>query len=76
MSNKDLTGTYGQMIFVNGVAPSPSGMERASRRTICLPAPTYTVVEKEANQDGYTTTAVGETGAITAAAVYLCGIHQ
>lgn len=66
LSNKDLTGTYGQMIFVNGVATFTL-RDGESLRADNLPAgTTYTVVEKEANQDGYTTTATGDAGTIQA----------
>ena len=69
LSNRDLTGVYGEMTFVDGVAVfSLRGGE--SIRADNLPEGTaYTVTEAEADQDGYTTTAAGETGTITAGAV-------
>lgn len=66
LSNRNLTGIYGQMAFIDGVAT----FTLHSGETILaenLPAGiTYTVTEAEANQDGYTTTAVGDTGTIAA----------
>lgn len=66
LSNKNLTGTYGQMTFVNGVATFTL-RDGESLRADNLPAgTTYTVTEQEANQDGYTTTATGDAGTILA----------
>ncbi len=64
LSDKTVNGTYGDMEFVNGVAElSLKHGETADASG--LPAGiTYTVTEAEANQDGYTTTAEGETGVI------------
>ena len=64
LSDKTVNGTYGDMEFVDGVAElSLKHGETADASG--LPAGiTYTVTEAEANQDGYTTTAEGETGVI------------
>lgn len=66
LSNRNLTGTYGQMTFVNGVATFTL-RDGESLRADNLPAgTTYTVTEKEADQNGYTTTASGGAGTIVA----------
>lgn len=66
LSNRNLTGTYGQMTFVNGV-DTFTLRDGESLQADNLPArTTYKVTEAEANQNGYTTTAVGDTGTIAA----------
>lgn len=65
LSNTSLSGTYGDMTFENGVATfalKHGGNKTASGLPVGV---TYTVVEQEADQDGYTTTATGTGGTIT-----------
>ncbi|WP_242959016.1 DUF7601 domain-containing protein, partial [Flavonifractor sp. An112] len=65
LSNTSLSGTYGDMTFENGVA-SFALKHGESKSASGLPVGvTYTVVEQEADQDGYTTTATGTDGTIT-----------
>ena len=65
LSNTSLSGTYGGMTFKNGVATFT--LKHGESKTASgLPVDiTYTVVEQEADQDGYTTTATGAGGTIT-----------
>ncbi|MCH5288034.1 MAG: LPXTG cell wall anchor domain-containing protein [Christensenellaceae bacterium] len=66
LSDISLSGTYGDMVFVNGVATFTL-KHGESKTAIGLPAGVrYSVVEQMANQDGYTTTAMGESGTIAA----------
>ena len=66
LSDSTINGTYGGMTFTNGVA-SFTLKHGESLTATGLPADiTYSVSEAEANTDGYTTTATGETGTITA----------
>ena len=65
LRNTSLSGTYGDMTFENGVATfalKHGGNKTASGLPVGV---TYTVVEQEADQDGYTTTATGAGGTIT-----------
>ena len=75
LSNKDLTGTYGQMTFVNGVATFTLRDGETILAENLPDGTTYTVTEVEANQDGYSTTFTGDKGTIkadtTAAAVFI-----
>ncbi len=65
LSDKTISGTYGEMIFTKGVAEFTL-KHGESKIATGLPAGiTYTVIEEEANQDGYTTTPSGDTGTIT-----------
>lgn len=65
LSNTSINGTYGDMVFENGVAEfSLKHGEKKTAKGI-LAGITYTVTEKEANQDGYVTSSVGETGTIS-----------
>ena len=65
LSNTSLSGTYGDMTFENGVA-SFALKHGESKTASGLPVDiTYTVVEQEADQDGYTTTSTGTGGTIT-----------
>lgn len=67
LDDKSLSGTYGEMTFASGKAEFTL-KHGQSKRASNLPVDTaYTVVEAEANQDGYTTTSTGETGKITTA---------
>ncbi len=70
-----ISGTYGGMTFTNGVARFTLSSGESVTAT-GLPVGTgYTVVEAEANEDGYTTTSTGATGTIaenvTASAVFV-----
>ena len=72
--DKPIDGEYGEMDFTNGIAAFT--LKHGESKTASgLPADIrYTVAEKEANQDGYTTSHTGETGTIasgeTATAVF------
>lgn len=66
LSNTSLTGTYGQMVFVNGVATFTLWDGESLWADNLPEGITYTVTEKESNQDGYTTTATGDAGIILA----------
>lgn len=66
LSNTSLTGTYGQMVFVNGVATFTLRDGESLWADNLPEGITYTVTEKESNQDGYTTTATGDAGTILA----------
>ncbi|MCH5286098.1 MAG: hypothetical protein J1E43_01635 [Christensenellaceae bacterium] len=69
LSDTSINGTYGDMTFSNGVA-SFKLSHGQSKTASGLPAGVrYSVAELEANQDGYTTTAVGEKGDIANAVV-------
>ena len=60
----DLNGTYGEMAFTDSVATFTL-TDGDTKTASGLPAgTTYTVVETEENQDGYTTTKTGDTGTI------------
>ena len=64
LSDPTISGTYGEMEFKEGVATF-SLKHQESKSGSGLPAGvTYRVTEKEADQDGYTTTATGATGEI------------
>ena len=66
LEDKSVTGAYGGMTFENGVATFKLAHGQSATAT-GLPADVdYTVTEDEANQDGYTTTATGDTGTIEA----------
>ena len=66
LSNRNLTGIYGQMTFVNGVATFTLHDGETILAENLPDGITYTVTEAEADQDGYSTTASGDTGTITA----------
>ena len=64
LSDKSINGTYGEMTFIDGVAAFTL-KDGENKTATGLPAGiAYTVTETEADQDGYTTTAAGETGSI------------
>ena len=68
LSDTGLSGTYGDMIFKDGVA-SFKLKHGESKTAAGLPAGVrYSVIELEANQNGYTTTTMGERGDIENAA--------
>ena len=64
LSDTSINGTYGDLTFVNGVAEF--SLRHGEEKTAAgLPAGiAYTVTEAEANQNGYTTTAAGDTGTL------------
>ena len=64
LSDTSLSGTFGDMIFTNGVATFTL-KHGESRTAVGIPSgTTYTVTEAEANQDGYVTKANGAEGTI------------
>lgn len=64
LSDKTITGQFGQMTFTNGVA-SFTLKHGESKTASNLPAGiTYEVTEKEANQDGYITDKTEDSGTI------------
>lgn len=64
LGDNTISGTYGDMTFENGVAAFTL-KHGETKSALHLPVDvTYTVVETEANQDGYTTTVIGDTGTI------------
>ena len=66
LSNKAITGTYGDVQFTNGVAAFTL-KDGESKHIANLPVDiTYEVVETDADQNGYTTTSSGATGTIEA----------
>ena len=64
LSDTSINGTYGDLTFVNGVAEL--SLRHGEEKTAAgLPAGiAYMVTEAEANQNGYTTTAAGDTGTL------------
>ena len=75
LSDDTISGVYGDMVFDDGVA-TVKAKHGHTVTALGLPAGvTYTIVEAEANQDGYTTSSSGEAGAIgkdeTAKAVFV-----
>lgn len=66
LADDSVSGTYGDMEFVNGVAQFAL-RDGEARTATGLPAGIgYAVTEEEANQDGYTTTVTGNTGTLEA----------
>ena len=64
LENTSINGKYGDMTFTNGVA-TITLKHGESKTATGLPAgKSYTVTETEANQDGYITTKIGDTGTI------------
>ncbi|MDO4281125.1 MAG: DUF5979 domain-containing protein [Peptococcaceae bacterium] len=67
LSDASISGKYGEMTFKDGVAEF-SLRHGQTKKASKLPLGTgYTVVEREANTDNYTTAVVGESGSITKA---------
>lgn len=63
---EELNGTYGDMMFKNGVATFTL-KDGETKTALDLPAGLqYAVVEEEADKDGYTTTSSGDSGTINA----------
>ena len=67
LSDKSVTGYYGDMPFVKGVATVKLKHGQSATATGLPNGVGYTVVEKEAGQDGFTTTGTGETGTLDSA---------
>lgn len=64
LSDSSLSGTYGEMVFINGIATFTL-KHGESKTATGLPAGVrYSVIKQTANQDGYATTAMGESGTI------------
>lgn len=74
LSDKTVSGTYGQMTFTNGVAQFTLHHGETKTAEGLPSGVTYTVTEAEANTDSYTTKAENDTGSIetgqTAAAAF------
>lgn len=75
LNDSTINGAYGDMVFDDGVA-TVKAKHGQTVTAVDLPTGiTYTIVEREANQDGYTTSSSGETGTIrkdeTARAVFV-----
>ncbi len=64
LSDKSVTGEYGDMTFADGVAELELKHGELSKATELPAGVTYTVTETEANQDDYTTSSTGESGTI------------
>lgn len=66
LGNKDIQGTYGDLTFSDGLAEIPLKNGESKTATNLPAGTTYTVIEKEADQDGYTTSSTGASGTIVA----------
>ena len=66
LSDKGISGTYGDMSFTDGVATFTLKHNQAMTATDLPAGISYTVTEAEASQDGYTTRATGASGQIPA----------
>lgn len=66
LSDTNVSGTYGNMVFNNGVATFMLKHDESITATGLPAGVRYSVVEQTANQDGYVTTTVNESGVITA----------
>ena len=64
LNDTTINGTYGKMTFANGVAQIVLKHGESKTATDLPAGATYTVVETEANQNGYATTATDATGTI------------
>ena len=64
LDDKTINATYGDMTFVDGVAQIVLKHGESKTATDLPAGVKYTVVEKEANQNGYATTATDDTGTI------------
>lgn len=64
LSDTGINGIYGDMTFVNGVAEFTLKHNESKFATGLPAGTTYKVIETQANQDGYTTTATGNIGTI------------
>ncbi len=64
LSDRTLNGWYGNLFFVNGVSQFTLKHGESRYATGLPEGVTYRVLEKEANQDGYTTRSTGASGTI------------
>lgn len=64
LDDTTINGTYGDMTFVDGVAQIVLKHGESKTATDLPAGVSYTVVETEANQNGYATTTVDDTGTI------------
>ena len=64
LENTSINGKYGDMTFTNGVATFTLKHGESKTATGLPAGKSYTVTETEANQDGYITTKIGDTGTI------------
>ena len=64
LNDSSINGTYGDMIFKDGVATFTLKDNESLTATSLPTGITYEVIEQEANQDGYVTTSTGTTGKI------------
>lgn len=65
LSDKTINGTYGDMVFTNGAAEVTLKHGQSAVADGLSEDTTYTVTEREAGQDGYTTSYTGASGTIT-----------
>lgn len=65
LSDTSIGGTYGDMIFKDGVATFTLKHGESKTATGLSVGISYTVTEDDANQDGYATSSTGESGIIT-----------
>lgn len=65
LSDKTITGEYGEMTFKNGVATFTLKNGESKTATGLPNGITYVVTEADYTADGYVTTSTGETGSIT-----------
>lgn len=64
LGDASINGAYGEMTFVNGVASVQVKHGQTVSATGLPAGTTYSIVETEADQGGYTTTATRDTGSI------------
>lgn len=69
LPNTPINGKFGEMTFVDGVAQVALKHDESVTAGNIPAGVLYTVVETEANRDGYVTTSTGESGTITQAGV-------
>lgn len=69
LDDGSISGTYGDMSFVNGVAEFSLKHGESKTADGLLEGITYSVTEVEANTEGYNTTSVGATGTVTAGTI-------
>ncbi len=65
LGDRTINGQYGDMFFTNGVAEFTLKSGQSATAEDLPSGLTYTVTEKEANQDGYETLLSGESGTIS-----------
>ena len=64
LSDKSISGTYGEMTFRNGMAEFALRGGETLTATGLPAGTTYKIIELEANEDGYSTTSSGATGTV------------